>query len=213
MAEELNVEIRQTRGKRANRRLRAAGTIPAVLYGHREQTVSLSVSAHDLEAAIRHGIRLVTLCGAVTQQAFIREVQWDTWGMNVLHVDFARVSAHERIEIQVPVELRGEAPGLKEGGVVEQLVHRIEIECEAGDVPDKVEVNINTLELGESITADRLQLSETAKARCAPDTVIVQCTVPAAVPEEEVVAAEEGEVEPEVIGRPAEEKGEEQKTK
>jgi large subunit ribosomal protein L25 len=205
MAEQLNVEIRPTRGKRANRRLRAGGAIPAVLYGHGEKTVSLSVPAHDLEAAIRHGSRLVTLSGAVKQQAFIREVQWDTWGTNVLHVDFTRVSAHEIIEVQVPVELRGEAPGLKEGGVVEQPVHEIAIECEASDVPEKIEVNINTLELGGSITADQLELSKTAKALCGPDTVIVQCTLPAAVPEEEeVVAAEEGEAEPEVIGRPAE---------
>jgi large subunit ribosomal protein L25 len=139
----------------------------------------------------------------------IREVQWDTWGMNVLHVDFTRVSAHERIEVRVLVELRGEAPGLKEGGVVEQLVHEVEIECEAGDVPERIEVNINNLELDGSITADQLELSETAKALCAPDTVIVQCAMPAAVlEEEEVVAAEEGEAEPEVIGRPAEETGE-----
>lgn len=210
MAEKLSVQIRESRGKRDNRRLRAAGTIPAVLYGHRKKTVSLSVSAHDLEAVIRHGSRLVTLAGAVKQQAFIREVQWDTWGMNVLHVDFARVSAHERIEVQVPVELRGEAPGLKEGGVVEQLVHQIQIECEAGDVPERIEVNINHLQLGGSITAGQLELSETAKALCPPDTVIVQCTVPAALPEEEeVVAVEEGEAEPEVIGRPAEQKPEE----
>ncbi len=210
MAEELSVEIRESRGKRNNRRLRAAGVIPAVLYGHGKKTVALSVPAHDLEAAIRHGSRLVTLSGAVKQQAFIREVQWDTWGMNVLHVDFARVSAHERIEVQVPVELRGEAPGLKEGGVVEQLLHAIEIECEASDVPERIEVNINSLELGGSITAAQLELSGTAKALCAPDAVVVQCAVPAALPEEEeVVTAEEGEAEPEVIGRPAEQKAEE----
>jgi len=205
MAEELNVEIRQTRGKRNNRRLRAAGTIPSVLYGHGKTTVALAVPAHALETAIRRGSRLVTLAGAVKEEAFIREVQWDTWGTNVLHVDFTRVSAHERIEIQVPVEFRGEAPGLKEGGIVEQLVHEIQIECEAGDVPEKIEVNINNLQLGDSITADQLVLSETAKAQCAPETVIVQCTMPAALPEEEEgVAGEPGEAEPEVIGRPAE---------
>lgn len=123
----------------------------------------------------------------------------------MLHVDFTRVSAHERIEIQVPVELRGEAPGLKEGGIVEQLVHEIQIECEASDVSEKIEVNINNLQLGESITAEQLVLSETAKAQCAPETVIVQCIMPAALPEEEeAVAGEPGEAEPEVIGRPAE---------
>lgn len=203
MAEEINVQLRETRGKRDSRRLRAAGAIPAVLYGHGEETVSLSVPAHQIEAAVRHGSRLVLLSGAVDQQAFIRELQWDTWGMNVLHVDFARISAHERVEVQVAVELRGEAPGLKEGGVVEQLVHDIQLECEAGDVPEKLEVNINHLNLNGSITAGDLELPGTAKVLSPLDTVVVQCIEPAAVPEEEVAAAEEAE--PEVIGRKPEE--------
>jgi len=203
MAEEINVQLRETRGKRDSRRLRAAGTIPAVLYGHGEQTVSLSVPAHQIKAAVRHGSRLVLLSGAVDQQAFIRELQWDTWGMNVLHVDFTRISAHERVEVQVAVELRGEAPGLKEGGVVEQLVHDIELECEAGDVPEKLEVNVNHLSLNGLITTGELELPGTAKVLCPLDTVVVQCVEPAAVPEEEVAVAEE--VEPEVIGRKPEE--------
>ena len=203
MAEELNVQLRETRGKRDSRRLRAAGAIPAVLYGHGEETVCLSVSGHQIEAAVRRGSRLVILSGAVDQQAFIRELQWDTWGTNVLHVDFTRISAHERVEVQVGVELRGEAPGLREGGVVEQLVHNVQLECEASDIPEKLEVNINHLNLNGSITAGELELPGTATILSAPDRVVVQCVEPAAAPEEEVAVAEE--VEPEVIGRKPEE--------
>jgi large subunit ribosomal protein L25 len=204
MPEVLNVELRQSRGKRNSRRLRAAGGIPAVLYGHGQETVCLSVPAHEIEAAVRHGSRLVTLSGALSEQAFLRELQWDTWGTSILHLDFTRVSAHEKVEVEVAVELRGEAPGLKEGGVVEQLVHEIELECEATDVPEKLYVNVNHLGLHGSITAAELELPATATIRCAPDTVVVQCVEPVAAPEEAEVAVTE-EAEPEVIGRKAEE--------
>jgi len=209
MAEVLNVEVRETRGKHNTRRLRSGGAIPAVLYGHGQETVSLAVPAHEIEAAVRHGSRLVKLTGAVSQQALIRELQWDTWGTSVLHVDFARVSAHERLEIHVAVELRGEAPGLKEGGVVEQLVHEVELECEASDIPEKLLVNINHLNLKGSITAGELELPGSATLRCPPERVIVQCVEPAALPEEEELGPAEG-AEPEGIGRkPGEEEEEE----
>jgi len=203
MPELLNVQRRESVGKRNSRRVRSAGGIPAVLYGHGRETVSLSVPAHDLEAAVRHGSRLVALSGAVNEQAFIRELQWDAWGMNILHVDFARVSAHEMVEVEVPVELRGEAPGHREGGVVEQLLHEIELECEVTDVPEKLYVNINNLNLHGSITAAELALPPTATIRCEPDAVVVQCVEPVAVTEEEEIAPAE-EAEPEVIGRRAE---------
>jgi large subunit ribosomal protein L25 len=209
MAEVLNVELRETRGKRDSRRLRNGGSIPAVLYGHGRETVCLSVPAHEIEAALRHGGRLVDLAGAVSEQAFIRELQWDTWGANVLHVDFTRISAHEKVQVLVTVELRGEAPGLKEGGVVEQLVHELEVECEATDIPEKLDVSVNQLNLNESITADELELHGTVTLLCEPDRVIVQCVEPTVMPEEEEELAPADEAEPEVIGRkPDEEEGE-----
>ena len=149
MAEVLQVEARQSRGKRNARRMRRAGTIPAVLYGHGEETVSLAVRTDAMAAAVRHGSHVVELAGAVQQSALIRDLQWDVWGTGILHVDFARVSADETIEVTVSVELRGEAPGVKEGGVVEHLVHEVEIECKATAVPEKIVVNINQLKLGE----------------------------------------------------------------
>ncbi len=208
MAEVLKVQLRETRGKRHNRRLRAAGAIPAVLYGHERQTVCLSVPADQIDAAVRHGSRLVRLSGGVNEQAFIRELQWDTWGMNVLHVDFTRVSAHERVEVQVPVELRGEAPGVKEGGIVEHVLHQVRLECEATQIPEKLEVNINDLGVDASVTAAELELPPTAKVLDPVDAVVVQCVLPAAVPEEEVAAAKEAE--PELIGRKPEEEEDEQ---
>ena len=141
----LTVALRDVGGKRVNRRLRNSGQIPAILYGHKREPKSLALSANELHAAVRHGNRFVALAGGVTENAFIKELQWNTWGTEILHVDFARVDADEKLIVTVSVELRGEAPGIKDGGVVKHVLHAIELECEAASVPEKIEVNINRL--------------------------------------------------------------------
>jgi large subunit ribosomal protein L25 len=198
MAEPLQVELRHDRGKHHNRRLRKAGSIPAVLYGHRKENLCLAVPAEPLDALVHHGNRLVTLCGAVNESAFIREIQWDVWGTHVLHVDFTRISEHETVQVAVPVEVRGEAPGVREGGIVEQLIHEVEIECPASAIPERLLVNINHLRLRDSITVADLQLPEAAVALGDSATVVVHCIEPVELPEVEVVEAAAGE--PEVIG-------------
>jgi large subunit ribosomal protein L25 len=208
MAEALNVTKRESRGKREAKRLRQAGSIPAILYGHGEANQSLAVVADEMASVVRHGGRVVELKGAVNEKAFIRALQWDVYGTDVLHVDFARVSEHERVEVKVKVELRGEAPGVKDGGAVEHIVHEIEIDCEALSIPEKIDVSIRELKIGDSITAGEVKLPEGAKLLSDPDDVIVHCVVHR---EEEEAAAGGEAAEPEVIGRKAgeEEEGEE----
>jgi large subunit ribosomal protein L25 len=133
-------------------------------------------------------------------------LQWDIYGTEVLHVDCARVSEHERIEVKVSVELRGHAAGVKDGGVVEHLVHDVEIECEALAIPDKLELNVNDLQKGGQLLASDLQLPPGVKLISDPETVLAQC-VEARV-EEEAPAVAAGAPEPEIIGRKPEEEGE-----
>lgn len=208
MADELQVEPRNSHGKRHSRRLRRAGMVPAVLYGHGLECVPLSVQVGKLETVLRHGSRLVNLVGAANESAFIRELQWDTFGTHVLHVDLTRISAHEKVEVQVTIELRGEAPGVREGGVVSQLVHQVSIECPAGSIPDKLLVNINSLALEQAIKVADLKLPEGAVMLDDPEAVVVQCMVPVEAPEEG--AGEGVAAEPEVIGAKKEEEGEEE---
>jgi large subunit ribosomal protein L25 len=178
------------------------------LYGHGQETVSLSIPVEELQAALRHGARLVRLVGAVDEQAFIRELQWNTWGTQVLHVDFTRVSEHEKVRVEVVVELRGEAPGVKAGGVVKQFLHQVEIECEATAIPDKLHVNINQLAMGQQITVGQLPLPPNVTVLADADDPVVECHEPVEVAEE---AAAPVEGEPEVIGRRKEEgEGEEE---
>jgi large subunit ribosomal protein L25 len=197
---ELNVQLRETRGKRNARRLRNSGSIPAVLYGHGQEAVALTIPAEGMEDVMRHGARLVNLVGAVREQAFLREVQWDTWGSHVLHVDLTRISEHEKVQVEVAVELRGEAPGVRNGGVVTQHLHELEIECEVSSIPEKLFVKVNHLNLGDRILVKDLELPPTVSVLIDPELIVVECHEPAE--EAEVEAAAEG-AEPELIGRKA----------
>jgi large subunit ribosomal protein L25 len=206
MAETLTVALRADLGKHNTRRLRLAGSVPAILYGHKQEPVCLSIPADEVDAAIRHGGRLVNLAGAMSDKAFIRDLQWDTFGLHVLHVDFSRISEHEVVEVVVAVELRGEAPGVREGGVIKLLVHEVTLQVQATEIPDKLFVNVNHLKLGDSIKVAELEIPEGAKILVDPEEIVVECVQPAV--EEEEAGAEPLPGEPEVIGRKKEDEEE-----
>jgi large subunit ribosomal protein L25 len=211
MAETLQADTRDSRGKRNAKRLRADGKVPAVLYGHGQKTISLAVPADQISAAIRHGSRVVKLKGAANDSALIRDLQYDTFGLEILHIDFARVSEHERVRVKVPLEVRGQAAGLKEGGVVEHLIHTVEIECPVSAIPDKVVINVATLKLDDSMTVGQATLPEGAKIVSSAEEIAVQCSKPMGEDEEGAAeAGAEGGVEPELIRKekPAEDEEE-----
>ena len=130
------------------------------------------------------GRRLVKLAGAVQEQAFVRDLQWNTWGTHVLHIDFTRVSEHEKVKVLVSVETRGEAPGLRMGGVVKQAIHQVEIECEATSIPDRLFVNINHLNMGDKITVAQMELPPNVTILEAAEEIVVECAEPVEVVEE-----------------------------
>lgn len=210
MAELLHVEKRKSFGKRNNDRLRRAGRLPAILYGHGEESVSLILAADEFETSIRHGAKVVDLDGDASGKALLQDVQWDTFFQQVLHVDLLRVRAGEKVKIDVPVELRGEAAGVLDGGIIEQVIHSIEIEVPLDVIPDKLHLNVKNLKIGDQLTArDIADLPAGATILSDEDAMIVHCVARAAE-EEEAAAAEEGAAaEPEVIGKGKEEEEEE----
>ena len=214
MSEQLHVEQRKTRGKRNNDRLRRSGKLPAVLYGHGEDPVSLTLAADKFEASLRHGAKVVDLDGAASGKALLQDVQWDTFFQHVLHVDLLRVRAGEKVTVEVPIELKGEAPGVNEGGVIEQVVHSIEIEVALDLIPDKLHISIKDLQIEGHLTVkDIYDLPAGAELQCDDDLLVVHCVKPA-VEEEEVAVEEAGAAEPEVIAKgKAEEEGEEAEEK
>jgi len=208
MSETLELAVRQTRGKLRNRRMRQNGQLPGILYGHGQEPVSVTIPMEQMEATLRHGAKVVALKGAADGQALLQEVQWDTFQQHVLHVDLLRVDATDRVVVEVPLALRGEAPGQREGGVVDLLVHAVEIETSPGSIPDHLHLNVNQLHVdGELKVTDIEDLPAGVKVLLDPETTLVECRPPVEVPEEEEAAALGGE-EPEVIGRKEEEEGE-----
>ncbi len=199
MSEVLEVALRDSRGKLRSRRLRREGKLPAVLYGHGQDSVSLTIPAEQVETTLRHGAQVVELKGAAKGQALLQDIQWDTFQQQVLHVDLLRVDASDRITVVIPLVRHGEAPGEKEGGVVEMLYHSLEIETSPAVIPERFEISVNSLHInGELTVADVQDVSEEVKFLIEMDTTLVQCVEPAVLPEEEEAAV--GGEEPEVIG-------------
>jgi len=201
----LVAQKREERGSQAARRLRRQGLIPAVVYGHKEATLSLSLSAEEVENAIRHGVRVVDLqAGGKEEKALIRDVQWDHLGKEILHVDFTRVAVDERIIVTVPLELRGTAPGVTAGGVLDQPIHTLSVECLAISIPDSIRVPIGELQIDGVIHVRDLVLPPGVKAMADPDAIVVHVTQKMEEPEAAAAPVEVPEqAEPEVIGRPA----------
>lgn len=208
MSDVLEVSSRESVGKLHNRRLRAEGIVPAVLYGHGEGSVNLKLPASQLRATLRHGGQVVELQGAAKGQALLQDIQWDTFQQHILHVDLLRVDAKERVKVEVPVVLKGQAPGEDEGGILEHLRHEIEIEVSAASIPEELHVNINDLHLGGTLRASDIEnLPAGAEFVGGEELVIVNCTQPAAAPEEDEEAGVATSVEPEVIGEKDDEEG------
>jgi large subunit ribosomal protein L25 len=202
---------RDSRGSREARRLRNRGLTPGVVYGHQEATISLAVDAGELEKTVRHGIRVVDLdADGKVEKALIRDVQWDHLGQELLHVDFARVAADERVAITVPLEIRGTAPGIAAGGVLDQPMHTLSVECLAVRVPESIRVNVHELQLGGVIHVKDLVLPPDVKALADPDALVVQVVAKQVEPVPGAAPAAAEAAEPEIIGRakPEEEEGE-----
>jgi large subunit ribosomal protein L25 len=180
------------------RRLRDQGVVPAVLYGHKQSNVNLEITGDQVRAAVRHGARLVNLAGDVQETALIRQVQWDAFGVEVLHLDLTRVSSDEAVELVLPIHLKGTAAGTREGGVVEHIKHEVKILCPVVSIPEHLTLNVNNLHVGQSLTLAELPLPAGAKLLTDAGEIVVMCVTPVEV-DETAATAEPGE--PEVIGR------------
>lgn len=177
--ETIEVKLRDQLGSLASRKLRQQGLVPVNLYGHGESNVNLTVAADALNNIIKHGTKVLTLTGGVSDTAILREVQWDTFGVDILHADLTRVSQAEAVEVTLSVELHGEAPGIGEGGQLVFNTHELTIRCEAKNIPEHIHVNIGGLHLGQAIHAGEVSLPTGATMVTPAHAVVVQVAKPA----------------------------------
>ena len=203
---QVTVRRREERGKGPAGRLRRQGWIPAVIYGHGSPVEALAIDKRGFQRFLDTGHHIVELVTEVeaesdgrVRRALLREVQVQPVTQEVLHVDFVEVSEHERVEISVGLEFRGEPEGAKEGGVFSIVLHEIAIACPADSVTDELRVDISQLRLGDSLHVRDVPLPETVEAITDGDQVVATVRLPKGEVVEEEVEAEAEPAQPEVI--------------
>ena len=151
-------EYRDSSGKEVSRKLRAQGRIPAVIYGHSEEPIAISVNDHDFRRVLRvrgeTAIIGLTIEGKLSKEcdAIIKEIQQHPGTGKILHVDFQHIRRGEKIKIDVPLELVGEPVGVKEmGGVLEHGPRELVIRCLPRDIPERFEVDVRLLKIHDTI--------------------------------------------------------------
>ena len=201
----LKAEVRQQVGSKHTVRLRREGRLPAIIYGHGQEPIAISLNLHDFVEMLHHGHRLFDVkMGKESETLLVKDLQYDHLGKDVIHVDLIRVNLAEMVRVTVPIELKGTAKGTHEGGIVDEHLDHLEIECRATDIPEAIPVSIKELGVGGAVHADDIELSEGIKLITSPKALVLTCHLVAAAKSTEELE-EEMPVGPEVITEKAEE--------
>ena len=206
----ISAQRRTKSGTSEARRYRREGMVPAVVYGHGQPAVPLLLEKQALMPLLHHH-------GLVTVQvpedgsninAILKEIQRDVLNPNrVLHVDMQEVRTDEKITATVPIEATGEAAGTRAGGVLNQILHEIDVESLPADIPEMIEVDVSELDIDQGISVGELTFPEGVEPVVDPDEQVFQMALPQIIEEEEEAEEGEegeelaGEAEPEVIGK------------
>jgi large subunit ribosomal protein L25 len=225
---QLNVaaEIRNEFGKNAARRLRQTGKIPAILYGNKEDSLSLTINPKDLVAILHSPTGHNTIFSVEVQEqkpasVMLKDWQFEPLQGKLLHADLIRIAMDKVLQVKVPVVTTGEARGVKEqGGIFEFVLREVEIECLPVDIPEHLTVDISHLALGQNLRVSDLPVPEKIKVLSDSDLMVAHVIALKVEKVEEPVAEAVATAEPEVIkkgkaeeGEGGEVKGEEKKEK
>ncbi|MCK4271167.1 50S ribosomal protein L25, partial [bacterium] len=209
-------------GKGPAKRLRAEGKIPAIFYGHGGESIPLTIDAKMFHNILHtHAAENIIFDVKIPGQknpfkAIIREVQHHPVRGDILHLDFLHISMKKKLHVSVPIVLVGSPVGVStKGGVLQHILHELEIECLPGEIPEHIEVDVTELDVGDSIHIRDLSLEKLnilTEVQRSIATVVPPTVIKAPVVEEEELVEEEGLEEPELIEKERkEEEGEEGK--
>lgn len=191
-------KTRSELGSRANKRLRDAGFLPGVVYGHGENVVPVTLPKIEVSRHLEHGAHLFDLqLDGKSEKVLVKEVQYDHLGIEVIHVDFARVSLDEKVTVVVALEFKGTPKGESKGAKLQLLITDLEVECLVTEIPEFIRHNISELDKDEVIHVRDLKLPPGVKPTLDGDVLLATCKeiVESASDADGVVA------EPEVIGK------------
>ena len=198
----IKAHLRSETGKGAVRKLRGKSLIPAVLYGHKRDTMSLSINMDELKKVVgdkdkEHALHALKVEGRDDlgeKLIMIKEIQVDPLGQEYLHVDLYEVKMDEKIIVPVTVHLTGKAEGVKLGGIIQYITREIEVRCFPNQIPEHVELDISALGQGDSLHVRDLKLPEGVEILSQPDLPIVSVVAPTV--EKEVAVEKEVKEEP-----------------
>ncbi len=196
----LKAEIREQTGSKTVRKVREQGRIPAIVYGHKKAPAAISLDAHNFVEGLHRGHRLMDVqIGKNKEKTIIKELQYDHLGKNIIHVDLMRVDISETVKVTVPIELKGTAVGTHEGGIIEEHIDHLEIECLVTEIPETIVVSVKDVHVGGTLHAGEIELPDGISLVSSPETLLVTCHLVAAAKTTEQVE-EEMPAAPEVIG-------------
>ena len=204
----LTAAKRERLGTAECRRLRREGMVPGNLYGHGEGAVSFKIDHDDVFKMVHDGHIAIDLdIDGKVDKAVFKEVQWDTFGKHIVHIDLIRVDPNEKVEVEVPVEIKGEAPGVEDGGILDTQMHTLLVKCPVFKIPSSVVVRVGSLNMFDAIRVEDLNLDPDIEPQAPADEVVVQVVEPRkpAEPEDEETVVEG--VEPELVGEAAGDEG------
>ena len=201
---QVTAKQRSELGSRANKRLRDQGLLPGVVYGHKEAIVPVTLPKKEVTNHLTHGAHLFDLnLDGKSEKVLVKDVQYDHLGLEIIHVDFARVSLDERVKVTVPLELKGTPKGEEDGGVLQQIMAELDIECLVTDIPEAIRHNVSEMAKDSVLHIKELQLPAGVKVLHDEDQIVA--TVKEILEVAAATAEEGAPAEPEVIGRKAEE--------
>ncbi|MGB2601369.1 MAG: 50S ribosomal protein L25 [Candidatus Omnitrophota bacterium] len=214
----LKAEERESTGKDVCKQLRRDGKIPAVVYKEGKKALSVQVESKDLWHALHtdageNAIITMDISGdkATKKTVIVQETQHDPLNDKFLHVDFHEISMKEALKVKVPIHLKGEAIGVtEESGILNQIIWEIEVECLPTSIPERIEIIVEELKIGDAVHIQEVTPPEGVKILGDPEDVVVTVTPPQAEEEEEAVEGEEeAGAEPELIQKGKKEEEEE----
>jgi large subunit ribosomal protein L25 len=209
----LSASPRTGTGKGSARALRQGGQIPAVIYGHARQPLSLALNAREFDRLLEHVTASTVIdldLGGKTSKTLIREIQRHPYKRQVLHVDFMELVAGEKVTVEIPIVYVGTPAGIKDGGILEQIKHELTVEADPTTLPEHIEVDVSELTIGHTLYVRDVRIPEGATVQDDPDSPVALVAAPRAEPTPvEAMPAIEGAVpeaapEPELIRKPKE---------
>ncbi|OQA01758.1 MAG: 50S ribosomal protein L25 [Planctomycetes bacterium ADurb.Bin412] len=196
----LKAKKRDRVGSRMSRKIRSQGLLPAIIYGHQQEPVSIQLIYHDFSLELQHHHRLLDIdLDGKQEKLLVKDIQYDHMGDKIVHVDLARVRLDERVEVTVAVELKGIPVGVSEGGTLEQALMGVELECLVTSIPESIRVKVADLKLGQHLLAKDLELPAGAKLITDPESLVAIVRAKTEEVEEVAPAAAVEGAEPEVI--------------